>query len=213
MKRYLGLKILSLNTILALVILMSGCSTVISGKTQTVSFQSTPSGAIVNINGSPIGVTPITTMIEKKSGQTLTVSKEGYKTFTTSMTTSLDPWFWGNILIGGVLGSTTDGATGAMHQYAPSQFIISLEPDGTSKINSSTDKSKKDKVREFIVLSYNQIMSDLSKGSGNYLSSLVNILEIPKLEEPSNIKRIKSMSEAFPDIAQFADQVSTAYIK
>lgn len=213
MKRYLGLKILSLNTILALVVLMSGCSTVISGKTQTVSFQSTPSGATVNINGSPIGVTPITTMIEKKSGQTLTVSKEGYKTFTTSMTTSLDPWFWGNILIGGVFGSTTDGATGAMHQYSPSQFIISLEPEATSKISSSTDKSKKDKAREFIVLSYNQIMSDLSKGSGNYLSSLVNILEIPKPEELSTIKRIKSMSEAFPDIAQFADQVTAAYIK
>lgn len=213
MQKYVGLKISSLNLILALVVSMSGCSTVISGKTQTVSFQSSPTGATVNINGSPIGVTPITTMIEKKSDQTLTVSKEGYKTFTTAMTTSLDPWFWGNIVLGGFFGSTTDGATGAMHQYSPSQYIITLEPDGTSKINASTEKSKKDKAREFIVLSYNQIMSDLSKGSGNYLSSLVNILEIPKSEEGSSIKRIKSMSEAFPDIVQFADQISAAYIK
>ena len=68
-------------------------------------------------------------------------------------------------------------------------------------------------AREFIVLSYNQIMTDMSKGSGNYLNSLVSILEIPKAEEGSSIKRIKSMSEAFPDIAQFADQVTTAYIK
>lgn len=203
----------NLLILLSLVLSFAGCSTVISGKTQTVTFQSTPAGASVTINGATVGVTPISTMIEKKSGQTLTISKEGYKTFTTSMTTSLDPWFWGNIVIGGVLGSTTDAATGAMHQYAPSQYMITLEADGTSKINASTEKSRKDKTREFIILSYNQIMADISKGSGNYLSSLLNILEIPKAEESNALKRIKSMSEAFPDIAQFAEQLSSAYIK
>lgn len=199
--------------ILALVVALTGCTTVMSGKTQTVSFQSIPSGATVTINGAVIGVTPLSTMIEKKKGQALTISKDGYKTFTTEMSTSLDPWFWGNIVVGGVLGSTTDAINGSIYQYAPGQFQVTLEPESGSKISSDTEKSKKDKAREYIILSYNQIMADLSKGSGNYQSSLMNILGIAKEEEVAAIKRIKSLSESFPDIAQFADQVAAAYIK
>ena len=208
-----NMKTRSIFFILTLVVAVTGCSTIISGKTQTVSFQSSPAGATVTISGAVIGVTPLTTMIEKKSNQTLTVSKEGYKTFTTQMTTSLDPWFWGNIVIGGLWGSTTDAATGAMNQYAPGQYIVTLESDGASKVSAATEKSKNDKAREFIILSYNQIMSDLSKGSGNYQNSLMTILEIPKAEENSALKRIKSLSESFPDIAQFAEQVAAAYSK
>jgi hypothetical protein len=81
-----------------LVAVLAGCASIINGKTQTVSFQSTPSGATVALSGTVIGVTPIGTMIQRKNNETLTVSKEGYKTFTTPMTTSIEPWFWGNIL-------------------------------------------------------------------------------------------------------------------
>lgn len=199
--------------LLVLVLAITGCSTIVSGKTQSVSFQSTPSGATVTISGAVIGMTPLTTMVEKKSGQTLTVSKEGYKTYTTAMTTHLDSWFWGNIVIGGFFGSTTDAATGAMNEYAPSQFMVTLEPEGTTKADAATEKSKIDKTREFIILSYKQIMSDVSNGSGEYLKSLLNMLDIAKQDEGAAIKRIKAMADAFPDIAQFADQVSNAYIK
>ena|SRR5213594_3841211 len=110
--------------VVPLVAVLAGCASIISGKTQTVSFQSTPGGATITINGAVIGVTPLSTMIQKKTDQALTVSKEGYKTFTTQMTTSLDPWFWGNIVIGGVLGSVTDAVTEAMHEYAPGQYLV-----------------------------------------------------------------------------------------
>jgi len=199
--------------VLTLVAVLAGCASIISGKTQTVSFQSTPSGATVTVSGAVIGVTPISTMIEKKSNQTLTVSKEGYKTFTTQMTTSLDPWFWGNIVIGGLLGSTTDAATGAVHQYAPGQYLVTLEPEGGSKVSAPAERSKKDKAREFIILSYNQIMADLSKGAGSYLNSLMGLLEVAKNDEAAALRRIKALSEAFPDIAQFADQATAAYLK
>ena len=39
-----------------------------------------------------------------------------------------NPWFWGNILFGGVFGSTTDGLSGSVHEYSPSQFFITLVP-------------------------------------------------------------------------------------
>lgn len=201
--------------ILSLANYVSGCSTIISSKFQSVTFQSTPPGATVNINGLPIGLTPFTTLIEKKNAQTLTINKVGYKTYTTSMETSIDPWFWGNIIFGvaGIYGFTTDGFTGAMHEYAPSQFLVTIEPEGSTKVESSTLPSKKDKAREFIIVNYHQISSELNKGAGSYLSSLLVILQIPKYTEDSSIKQLKTMSDEFNDIAQFADQVTAAYLK
>ena len=195
---------------------LTGCATVFSGKTQSVTFHSTPSGATIMINGATLGVTPLTTLMEKKTDQTLTLSKEGYKTFTTQMTTQIDGWFWGNILgtiYFGFFSSTTDGVTGAMRQFTPNQYIVSLEPESGSKISGPTEKSKKDKAREFIILSYNQLMADIAKGAGNYQNSLMTLLEIAKGEEAVAIKRIKSISDAYPDIAQFADQVANAFLK
>lgn len=197
----------------AFVITAAGCSTIVNGRNESVTFQSTPSGANVAINGAVIGVTPLTTMLPKKSGQTLTMSKPGYKTFSTSMTTTVNGWFFGNIVLGGLLGSTTDAATGSMYEYSPKQFLVSLEPDTTSKVDAPVEKGKKDKAREFIILSYTPLMSDLAKGSGNYLKSLLKMLEVPASDEAAAVKRMKAMSEAFPDMAQFADEVSSAFVK
>jgi hypothetical protein len=129
------------------------------------------------------------------------------------MSTKIEPWFWGNILFGGIIGSVTDAVTGAMYEYAPDQYLVTLEPESPSKVSASTEKSKMDRAREFIILSYNQLLSDISKGSGNYLNSLMGLLEIPRGDEAVAVKRIKAFAEAFPDIAQFADQVTAAYIK
>jgi len=199
--------------LVVVVAVLAGCASIISGKTQNASFQSTPSGAIVSLGGVPIGATPISTMIQRKNDQTLTVSKEGYKTFSTQMTTKIEPWFWGNILFGGIIGSVTDAVTGAMYEYAPGQYLVTLEQESPSKVSASTEKSKKDKAREFIILSYNQIVADISKGSGNYLNSLMGLLEIPRADEAAATRRIRAFAEAFPDIAQFADQVTEAYLK
>jgi hypothetical protein len=197
----------------SVVALLAGCATIINGKTQSISIQSVPSGATVSLNGAPLGATPLTQLIERKAGQTLTVSKEGHKTFTTQMSTSLEPWFWGNIVIGGVIGSTTDNYTGAMYQYAPSQYLVTLEPDGGNKITTPGEKSKKDRIREFVMLNYNQLVSDLSKGAGSFQSSLMKLLEVAKNEEAAASKRIKAMADAFPDIGQFADNVANAFTK
>ncbi len=40
---------------------------------------------------------------------------------------SITPVFWGNIVIGGVLGSTTDGATGKMWDYEESVEVSCAE--------------------------------------------------------------------------------------
>ena len=156
------------------VLVATGCATIVSTKTQLVSFQSSPAGATVLIDGRPIGQTPLSLQLERKNNQALVIRKEGYKEFSTTMSTTLNGWFFGNIVLGGLLGSTTDAATGAMHEYAPNQFLVALEPEGSNAATSKTEKSKADKIREFVLLSYNPLSADIKAGSGNYLNSLLN---------------------------------------
>lgn len=195
------------------VLVVTGCATIVSTKTQLVSFQSAPSGATVLIDGRPIGQTPLSIQLERKTNQALVIRKEGYKEFSTTLSTTLNGWFFGNIVLGGLLGSTTDAATGAMHEYAPNQFLVSLEPDGANAATSKTEKSKADRIREFVVLSYAPLSADIKAGSGNYLNSLLSQLEVTAENRDQAITRIKGMQQAYPDMMQLADHLISSFQK
>lgn len=94
--------------ILSSTALFSGCATIVSGTDQKLTFDSEPEGATVTVAGRVLGKTPLTVEVDKDKNLALTFEKEGYKTYTTQLSTSLEPWFWGNIVIGGLVGSTTD---------------------------------------------------------------------------------------------------------
>jgi len=174
---------------------LTGCATIVSGTTQQITFQSTPDGAVVRLNGRELGKTPLTLMLEKKDPQLFTVEKEGFKTYEGSMSTSLDPMFWGNIIFGGVIGSTTDSASGAMHQYAPDQYMVTLEPMATSQLNTFIHLSKREQARSFLFQNYENIKSDLSKNSGEYIDALLQVLNVPK--ENSDIVKVDLHSTIF----------------
>lgn len=190
---------------------ITGCASIVTGTSQDVSFQSQPEGATVIINGKKIGKTPLTTNLKKESKQTLIFEKEGYKTQTMQLSTSLNSWFWGNIVIGGVIGSTTDGLSGAVHEYTPNQYFITLPPNESSQVDQKT--KQKMQAKEFIVLSYRNIVVDASNGSGEYLDSLMNVLSVQSNDRKEAANKIKALSELYQDIPTFADRVIDLYLK
>lgn len=202
----------SILTIIMCATLLEGCASIMSGTTQQMSFQSTPDEVTVTVSGRIIGKTPITVQLDKKSDQILVFTKDGYKPITMQLTTTLDPWFWGNIVLGGLIGSTTDGISGAVHEYSPSQYFVTLEPVGT-KIESPTLKNQREKVKEFIVSSYSGLLADLSKGSGEGISTLMQLLNIEKDKQTDALQKIQALSKIFTDAPTFADQVITLYLK
>lgn len=122
---------------------LTSCSSIISGTTQNVTVTSNVRGAEVIINGAIVGRTPITTRIKRQSKMHLIVQKDGYETYQASLQTRLDPWFWGNILIYGVIGSTTDFATGATHLLDPDSLYVELiKSDGSSASSDSDDEDE-----------------------------------------------------------------------
>ena len=121
---------MKLMMVLVSFFVLAGCSTITKGKTQQVTIDSNVEGATVLVNGNEREQTPFTGLIERSSSTTVTLKKKGYKRKSVTLDTTFEPIFWGNIIVGGVIGSTTDASTGAMYKYAPSTINIDLIKEG-----------------------------------------------------------------------------------
>ncbi len=119
--------------------LFTGCATVMNDKTQPISFNTIPEGATVKVNDKIIGKTPMAFNLERDNASTVKFEKEGFESVEQPLETEISGVFWGNILIGGVLGSTTDASTKKMYEYAPNQYTIELK-------KLETEEKKKEEI-------------------------------------------------------------------
>jgi len=113
----------------------AGCASIVSKSSWPVNVQSNPTGAkcaIAKKNGVQVhtGETPLTLTLSAKSGffssedYTVSCEKEGYQTTKVDMPSSLNGWYWGNIVFGGLIGILiVDPATGAMWKLEETQVI------------------------------------------------------------------------------------------
>jgi hypothetical protein len=128
---------LKISIILSLLCLTS-CARIASKNVYPVTIDSTPSGAAFTIKNQAgievgSGITPRQVTLKTNVGyfdaETYAVSfnKEGDKYGPFVLDTSLDNWYWGNFLAGGVIGLLiVDPLTGAMWEL-PEKFSVDLE--------------------------------------------------------------------------------------
>jgi hypothetical protein len=77
---------------------------------------------------------------------TVTASKDGYTPAMTPLQTSINPWYWGNIVIGGLIGILiVDPITGAMFEIDSPMATMSLAPAVTAV---SVDSGRLKQLRE-----------------------------------------------------------------
>ncbi len=184
-----------------------GCSSIINGTTQKVSVNSNVQGAQVFIDGNMIGNTPVlNARIKRKDTSLLTIKKEGYKEYQQTLQTKFDPWFWGNIIIGGVFGSATDFATGTTHLLDPDTLFVQLEPAEGSSLKGSS--SSDERIRSFVVSSYTSLKKEILIGSGDYLKSLLKLMKVDSSEKQDVVKKLKVLLELNDDVTGFADSVA-----
>jgi len=107
--------------------LLCNCATIFGGASpKQVSLESNPPGAnvtVTNKNGEQVfsGVTPVSAMLKRSSGYfsqakyTAEFSKKNYQTRSAIIYGDINPWYFGNIIFGGLIGILiVDPATGAM---------------------------------------------------------------------------------------------------
>ena len=116
-----------------LVLASTNCASIVSKSTYPLNISSNPSAtvSVTDHNGMEIfrGETP--TIVSLKSGAgffkrasyQVKFTKDGYNDKVVPVNFKTDGWYWGNILIGGVLGMLiVDPATGAMYKLE-TEFI------------------------------------------------------------------------------------------
>ncbi|MCF7952071.1 MAG: PEGA domain-containing protein [Spirochaetaceae bacterium] len=109
---------------LLLLVLFSSCATVFKGTTQEITFETSPSGAKVYLDGDMVGTTPVTMPLKKNKYKSFRVELEGYQTIQRQMDKEYDlvallNIFWDY--------STTDMLTGAAFEYAKNAYYIELQ--------------------------------------------------------------------------------------
>jgi uncharacterized protein YceK len=104
--------------------LLSGCASVVEGRAQELTINTTPAGATCALarNETPLGTilsTPGTLYIEKtKDDISINCDKSGYQRTTYLDKSGYPEYNWAYILVGGPIGWGLDSVTGADNQYA-----------------------------------------------------------------------------------------------
>jgi len=124
-----------------LLVALSDCASIISGRTAQVKFDSSPRQANVSVRdheGSEVASATTPAVVSLKRGRTwfrparytASISKPGYQTAEVPIRSMPNPWIVGNVAAGGVIGLAVDGTTGAGWKPSPKEVVKSLEPIG-----------------------------------------------------------------------------------
>lgn len=103
--------------------ILSGCASIVKGRNKNVNIM-TSTGEEVEVNvvsaaGMQSIVIPSVVSL-KKDNQDITITvkeTQCIRSSTSIVSSEIEPWFLGNIITGGLFGSSTDALTGAMWTY------------------------------------------------------------------------------------------------
>lgn len=183
--------------------LLSGCATVLSGTTQSVTFESDPSGAEVRIDDRLIGVTPTNVTLQKGKTRTVSFSKEGYKTVEREIAQS----FNGLAIVSTIFWDlgTTDAISGAMWYYNPDSFYVQLVDQDESE--ASLDRRESEQRMISIVLNhYPEFSQDLVRGEGQYLSALMAEATRAPFDVEIDLDSLRDLHARSTDAGDFTDR-------
>ncbi len=184
------MKYLQLVIMATVISLASGCASIVTGTDQQLTFNSEPDEATVTVSGRVLGKTPLTVQVDKGTNQAFTFEKEGYKTHTAQLSTTTNPWFFGNILLGGFLGSTTDGVSGAIYEFSPDQYFVTLSPDTPTGISTSKPR----RIKEIIIAFSGEIRGQLASGGGEQVDTILGLIGVESVEKETTIRALNQLA-------------------
>jgi hypothetical protein len=157
MRKFINLSVI----LLGVVSLFSSCASIVSESTYPLSISSSPNNARVSITDKKgaeifLGTTPAVVKLKAGAGffskaeYQVKLSSPGYDDKIVPVFFKLDGWYFGNILVGGLIGMLiVDPATGAMWKIE------------TEYLNETLNKSSESTSPELTVMNINDIPKDL----------------------------------------------------
>src|SRR5581483_4044168 len=109
------------------VVALSGCATITGGTgPQKIKVASNPAGASVIVDGRPCGITPTIVSLDRKVEHRIQLEKVGYMPAESDLKPRVNPWIFGNVLVGGLIGVIVDLATDSERSLSPSKVDVHL---------------------------------------------------------------------------------------
>jgi len=125
---------------------LTSCASILSKSVYPVRITANPSDARVTIldaNGMEVynGEVPAVVQLEasakffKKQQYSLTFDAPGFESKTIPLLCKVDGWYWGNLLLGGVIGMLiVDPATGAMYKFTQESVSTTLKSEDSTTL-------------------------------------------------------------------------------
>ena len=118
----------------------NGCASFISGRDADVAIQSNPPQAYVTVQNEQgqtvaTAMTPAKISLKRGNGvfrkaprYTAYIEKPGFLIEEVHIDPKLNPWIFGNLVLGGPIGIAADTASGAIWRYTPDDIYQELTP-------------------------------------------------------------------------------------
>ena len=112
--------------VVACTLLLCSCATIFSGNIDDVTVTSEPVGALVSINGVPMGRTPLELSLEKGKSYNVSVSLDGYETGYATLTDKVGAGWVVLDILAGLVPIAIDAVTGAWGGLSPDSVHLVL---------------------------------------------------------------------------------------
>jgi hypothetical protein len=162
-------------------LVLNGCATIFSDGEDVVTFNSNVDQTNVFLDGSKIGVTPLTLSLDRQiENRPLKFTKPGYQTQEMMLGKTFNNNFGMILDLTGTATTLTpmgiNALSGNMIRYTPTEYHIEMEPE-----KSGDHRLFRQRVASMRFAAYNfpDIQKDLVAGEGEYLDGLNTSFQIP----------------------------------
>ncbi|MBV9126378.1 MAG: PEGA domain-containing protein [Planctomycetes bacterium] len=108
---------------------LTGCATIVGGyHDQKVHIDSNPRGAQVLIDGQMEGTTPVEVPLNRRTEHRVELDAPGCQPYVTTLKPGINPWLFGNLVVGGIPGLVVDACTGATSALYPKSVTGTMTP-------------------------------------------------------------------------------------
>ena len=196
-------------------VIFSGCATIFNGSSTMISVRSNVKGAEVSVDESVVGKTPFTGEIDNGK-KMLKVHRSGYEDVNITLDSKLNTMFWVGLWVA-YTPATTDMISGAAWSYSQTDFYVNLDRVGgdegtpgnaTPSAPGSPWSFRMDcAIKQYAMVNYNLLQSELAAGNGPTLASLV--MAVPGDDAQQMLDLAKIMQDAHGDIVAFGEQTAS----
>lgn len=203
---------------LCIAVVGGGCASIISGKTQQVAFDSNPSQADVVVNGSKLGTTPcVITLTRSKMLPRVEIKKEGYADANVPVLSRFNYVMILDLFFGlcGVTTFAVELGGDSSVEYDPNRYFTALEPLESKPPSAAASQreavTETSKLLRYIAVNYDAIVGDISRGTGEHLAALYDLLSVEESNREKALVTLKSLYIEHGDVMTFGRAVDVSF--